>query len=276
MAAIKLVELIYLRDHPNDAGYQRIMAFLDIAPNWPLSEALLKRAERSLYVNNESPELILRHFDKRKPVDRRGLAGAGPRPARHRRHGGRARPGPEGVGRSRASRRTREVQVSPEFGKLLTVDDHKRRMWRLVYAQETNAAIRAAKRLPAEYQKAAAVAQKLMRGEKGADKHYAGLPSDMRQYAGHALCAGPLLPHQRELRQGARRAARRSGRCRQDGRCRGLVDRAPHRGAPLDRPRRSEGARARPPTRLPPPTASPRATRRSKASSSPAGSRCAT
>ena len=25
-AAIKLVELIYLRDHPNDAGYQRILA----------------------------------------------------------------------------------------------------------------------------------------------------------------------------------------------------------------------------------------------------------
>jgi hypothetical protein len=31
------------------------MAFLDIAPNWPLTEALLKRAERSLYVNGESP-----------------------------------------------------------------------------------------------------------------------------------------------------------------------------------------------------------------------------
>ena len=53
-----------------------------------------------------------------------------------------------------------------EFGKLLTVEDNKRRMWRLVYAQETNAAIRVAKRLPADYQKAAAVAQKLVRGEK--------------------------------------------------------------------------------------------------------------
>ena len=71
-AAIKLVELIYLRDHPNDAGYQRILAFLDMAPNWPLSEALIKRAERSLYVNNESPELILQHFAKRKPVTDEG------------------------------------------------------------------------------------------------------------------------------------------------------------------------------------------------------------
>src|SRR5574343_190041 len=72
VAAIKLVELIYLRDHPNDAGYQRILAFLDTAPKWPLSEALVKRAERSLYVNNESPELILQHFASRKPVTDEG------------------------------------------------------------------------------------------------------------------------------------------------------------------------------------------------------------
>src|SRR2546421_8961244 len=32
-AAIKLVELIYLRDHPNEAGYARIMDFLNVAPN---------------------------------------------------------------------------------------------------------------------------------------------------------------------------------------------------------------------------------------------------
>ena len=37
-----------------------------------------------------------------------------------------------------------EKQVAAEFGDLLTADDNKRRMWRLVYAQETNAAIRAA------------------------------------------------------------------------------------------------------------------------------------
>ena len=71
-AAIKLVELIYLRDHPNDAGYQRIMAFLEAAPNWPLTESLMKRAERSLYVNNESPDLILSHFSKRQPVTAEG------------------------------------------------------------------------------------------------------------------------------------------------------------------------------------------------------------
>jgi len=180
MAAIKLVELIYLRDHPNDAGYQRIMAFLDIAPNWPLSEALLKRAERSLYVNGETAELILTHFDKRKPTTPQGsLALARALLATGNTEGARAEV--RKVWANPEITPELEKEMSAEFGKLLTVEDHKRRMWRLLYAQETNAAIRAAKRLPGEYQKAAQVAQKLIRGERGAEKLYGGLPSAMRQ-----------------------------------------------------------------------------------------------
>jgi soluble lytic murein transglycosylase len=183
IAAVKLVELIYLRDHPNDAGYQRIMAFLDIAPNWPLSEALLKRAERSLYVNNETPELILSHFTKRKPTTAQGsLALARALLATGDQDG--ARGELRKVWADPEIPAELEKSIAAEFGKLLTADDHKRRMWRLVYAQETNAAIRQAKRLPSEYQKAAAVAQKLIRGEKGAEKQYAALPSDMRQALG--------------------------------------------------------------------------------------------
>ncbi|MCA3560656.1 MAG: lytic transglycosylase domain-containing protein [Aestuariivirga sp.] len=182
-AAIKLVELIFLRDRPNDAGYQRIIAFLDTAPKWPLSEALLKRAERSLYVNNEPPELILQHFAKRKPVTDEGslalaraLVATGDMPG--------ARAQVQKVWADPEATAELEKQVSSEFGELLTADDNKRRMWRLVYALETNAAIRVSKRLPAEYQKAAAVAQKLVRGEKGADKLYGGLSSGMRGQLG--------------------------------------------------------------------------------------------
>jgi soluble lytic murein transglycosylase len=183
VAAVKLVELIYLRDHPNDAGYQRIMNFLDSAPKWPLSEALLKRAERSLYVNEESPELILSHFARRKPVtDEGALALARALIATGDTDGARRQVLEVWLDAEIAPEL--EKSVSSEFGKLLTESDHKRRMWRLVYAHETNAAIRAAKRLPAEYQKAAAVAQKLIRGESGADKLYAGLPSAMRDSLG--------------------------------------------------------------------------------------------
>lgn len=180
VAAIKLVELIYLRDHPNDAGYPRIMAFLNSAPKWPLSEALMKRAERSLYANTEPPELILAHFANRKPVTSEGaLALARALIATGDMDG--ARRQVVNVWLDAEITPELEKAVSSEFGKLLTEADHKRRMWRLVYAQETNAAIRAAKRLPGDYQKAAGVAQKLIRGEAGADKLYARLPSSMRE-----------------------------------------------------------------------------------------------
>lgn len=182
-AAIKLVELIYLRDHPNDAGYPRIINFLETAPKWPLTEALLKRAERSLYVNKDSAELILAHFAKRKPVTAEGsLALARALIATGDTDGARAQVvkvwlNPE------ITPELEKATVS-EFGKYITTDDQKRRVWRLIYAQETNAAIRAAKRLPDDYQKAAAVAQKLIRGEAGADKLYGKLPSAMRSALG--------------------------------------------------------------------------------------------
>lgn len=182
-AAIKLVELLYLRDHPNDAGYRRIMDFLEAAPKWPLTESLMQRAERSLYVNNESPSLIMEHFAKRQPVTSQGALAL-------------ARALLTNGDRETARKYVQKVWFDPdidaklessvngEFGKLLTADDHKKRMWRLVYAQETNAAIRAAKRLSGEHQKAAAAAQKLIRGEKGAEKSYSALPASMREAAG--------------------------------------------------------------------------------------------
>jgi soluble lytic murein transglycosylase len=182
-AAIKLVELIYLRDKPNEAGYARIMTFLDTAPGWPLTESLLKRAERSLYANNEPADLVLGHFAKRKPTTAEGsLAYARALLA---------------TGDQKAARRAvqtayfnagidaaLEKKILAEFGSLLTDGDHQRRMWQLVYAQETNAAIRASKRLPGSYQKAAAVAQDLLRGKSGADKGYAKLPGAMRSEMG--------------------------------------------------------------------------------------------
>lgn len=182
-AAIKLVELIYLRDKPNEAGYARIMSFLDAAPNWPLAESLLKRAERSLYANNEPTDMVMAHFTKRQPTTAEGsLAFARALLAR----------GEKDAARKHVRQAFCNPEIAPalekgiidEFGKLLTADDHKRRMWRLVYAQESNAAIRAAKRLPGDYQKAAAVAQMLLRGTAGAEKKYNGLPAAMREQPG--------------------------------------------------------------------------------------------
>ena len=182
-AAIKLIELFYLRDHPKEAGYSRIMDFLAAAPKWPLADALLKRAERTLYSNNEPTPLIMNHFLNRSPVTAEGALAL----ARARLASG-DRPG--AVKMLQLAWNNAEIEpelekaITQEFKPQLGAGDYKSRMWRLIFAQETNAAIRASKRLDKDHQRAANVAQELIRGVRGADKQYARLSPAMRSQVG--------------------------------------------------------------------------------------------
>jgi len=179
-AAVKLVELIFLRDRPNDAGYGRIMDFLNVAPKWPLTDSLMKRAERALYNNNDGAEVVLRHFANRTPMTDEGkLALARATLARGDRAGADALV--QQVWSDPDMDADLERKVASEFGSLIGTEDNKRRMWGLVFAQEGNAAVRMSKRLDSGYQSAAKVAQQLLARSGGADKAYAKLPSPMRE-----------------------------------------------------------------------------------------------
>ena len=179
-AAIKLVELLFLRDHWDDVGYSRIMNFLNAAPKWPLAETLMKRAEQSLYKNREPADRIFTHFAKRQPISTEGkLALARANIASGNTQA--ARDLVKKVWNDPTVDAAFEKSIASEFGSLLSADDHKRRMWRMVYAQETNAAIRNSKRLGGDYQNAAKVAQELLRNVAGAEKKYNRLPAAMRE-----------------------------------------------------------------------------------------------
>ncbi|WP_119274314.1 transglycosylase SLT domain-containing protein [Taklimakanibacter deserti] len=182
-AAAKLVELIYLRNNWKEAGYRRIMAFLDAAPQWPSSETLLKRAEQSLYVSRAPAQTVLAHFEKRKPLTAEGTLAL----ARAQLETGNtdaARRSVRRVWLNETLDAATERQIGNEFGSLITSDDRRERLWRLVYKQETNAAIRMAKSLPRDYQAAAKVAQSLIRGVGGAEKQYQSLSGAMKQQLG--------------------------------------------------------------------------------------------
>ncbi len=182
-AAVKLVELIYLRDNWKEAGYSRIMAFLDAAPRWPMSETLLKRAEQNLYIGRASTQTVLTHFEKRKPVTPEGTLAL----ARAQLATGNADAARRAVRRvwlNETLDAAMEKQITGEFGSLISTDDRKARMWRLVYKQETNAAIRASKSLSGDFQAAAKVAQALIRGAGGAEKQYQSLSGAMKQQLG--------------------------------------------------------------------------------------------
>ena len=178
-AAIKLVELIYLRDHPNEAGYSRIMDFLNVAPNWPLTDALMKRAERSLYNNKEPAAVILQHFAKRTPATPEGnLALARAKLASGDKAAATALV--RSVWNNPDIDAALEKSVGEEFKALLGPGDNRSRMLRLIFAQEGGAAVRMAQWLGGDERAAAKVARALLGGQSGADKAYGKLPAQWR------------------------------------------------------------------------------------------------
>jgi soluble lytic murein transglycosylase len=179
-AAIKLVELLYLRDHWKEAGYARIMDFLNAAPKWPLAETLNKRAEQVLYLRHEPADVVLSHFARRKPLTPEGMLAL----ARAKRESGEeaeARGWVKKAWLSTSVDANLEKAILAEFGILLGSDDHRRRTWRLIYDQQSNAAIRNAKRAGSDVLKAAQAAQLLLRGQASGETQYRGLPSALRE-----------------------------------------------------------------------------------------------
>lgn len=178
-AAIKLVELLFLRDKGAKAGYARIMNFLEAAPKWPLTETLLKRAEQALFESGARGPEVLAHFAKRKPLTSHGnlaLARAS------------FVAGDQQTARAALMRAwlnpemddSVESAAIQDFGGALSEADYRRRLWQLIYAQESNAAIAHAKRMGSGYVNIAKVAQALLRGSAGADKQYAALSAGNR------------------------------------------------------------------------------------------------
>jgi soluble lytic murein transglycosylase len=178
-AAVKLVELIFLRDQGGRVGFQRIRDFQAAAPKWPLSETLKKRAEQNLFVNAEAPDTVIGYFESTDALSAEGHAAY----ARALYQTGRNEDA------KRALRRAwmmtdmegdTEKRIASEFSSQLTAADHKARLGRLIYAQQPGAAIRHSRRLGADQQKVAQVAQILLRGGAGAEKAYNNLSSGLR------------------------------------------------------------------------------------------------
>ncbi len=178
-AAIKLVELLYLKDHGAQAGYGRIMAFLKAAPKWPLTETLMKRAEQALFENNQDANTILLHFSLKAPVTPYGKV-ALTRALYATGDSAQGRKWLMSAWLDADTSADTEAQLLQEFGNQISTGDYRKRLWRLIYAQESTDAVRVGKKLGGDYQRAASVAQMLHQGTSGADDKYAGLSGAMR------------------------------------------------------------------------------------------------
>lgn len=178
-AAAKLVELIYLREHGREVGFQRIRDFQAAAPKWPLTETLSKRAEQALFYSREPASVVLSYFEDHKPLTADGHAAM----ARALFETGQEKEARSAL-RQAWSRADMEADIEKliagEFSGVLTSADHKHRLSRLILAQESNAAVRHAKRLGGDHVRMAQVGQALLRGAGGAEKKYAALPASLR------------------------------------------------------------------------------------------------
>jgi soluble lytic murein transglycosylase len=179
-AAVKFVEMLYLRDHGPEAGYARVMAFLNAAPNWPLQQTLLKRAEKALYDNSESAEVVLAHFRDRDPDTPFGaLALARANYANSDSASGKK--WLRGAWGNSEMDPSLEAKCYSEFSSRLSTDDHRWRFSRLIFAQLGSQALRFANsKLSGDSQNAARVAQALISFQSGADKKFAALPAGQR------------------------------------------------------------------------------------------------
>ena len=179
-AAIKLVEMLYLKDKPAEAGYARISNFLTVAPGWPLRETLRRRVEQALYETTEPTQTILSYFADRPPTTAHGALAM-------------ARASYATGDNASANKwlkqgwldpdmpATLESSAANEFSKYLTTELHKARLWQLIFAQAgARAEEHAARFLSGDYRNAAKAARGLIGYDGSAPHAYGQLAPALR------------------------------------------------------------------------------------------------
>ncbi|MDA9424118.1 MULTISPECIES: transglycosylase SLT domain-containing protein [Bradyrhizobium] len=148
--ARKLAEWIILRSEDNGATVERYRAFLSANPSWPSQVFLRRRLEAAMWDDKRDDSVAWSWFENESPISAKGrftlakaMLARGDRANAERlvREAWRSDPMSEDT----------ENNALDQFGALLTPGDQKARMDTLLYGSETEAAMRAAKRLGAGY-----------------------------------------------------------------------------------------------------------------------------
>jgi len=148
--ARKLAEWIILRSEDNGATVERYRAFLSANPSWPSQTFLRRRLEAAMWDDRRDDSVAWSWFENESPVSAKGrftlakaMLARGDRANAERlvREAWRSDPMSEDT----------ENNALDQFGALLTPGDQKARMDTLLYGSETEAAMRAARRLGAGY-----------------------------------------------------------------------------------------------------------------------------
>jgi soluble lytic murein transglycosylase len=144
--ARKLIEWVILRADDATLDYRRYAAFIAANPGWPGVAMFRRKAEASLWQDRADPGAVRGFFAGSRPISAKGRLAL----ARALLAGGDsvgAQQQVREVWRFEALSRELENQVLKEFGALLTAGDYKIRMDVRLYAEDSDAGLRAAQHL---------------------------------------------------------------------------------------------------------------------------------
>ncbi len=144
--ARKLVEWTILRSDENDAGFSRFAAFSADNPSWPNATMMRRRAESALWDERRGASTVLAFFDAQKPLTAKGKFALARALLSQGDHPGAAQLARQAWREDTCSAAV-EKAVTETFGDVLTRADHKARMDRRFYDDDTDAGMRMAQLL---------------------------------------------------------------------------------------------------------------------------------
>jgi soluble lytic murein transglycosylase len=190
-----------LRLHPREAGFKRLERFLNEHPNWPASDWLRRQAEESLYSERPADAVVKNFFARTKPVTGAGglaLARVYVKSGDFDAAAALVRQ----IWRGNDFSESFESALLREFSELLAVTDHKYRADRLLYAEKTAAAMRAAA-LAGKDEFALARVRAAALANHGDDALFASVPAALQNDPGLLLARVHLLRKRERIAEAA-------------------------------------------------------------------------
>ncbi len=207
--ARKLVEWLILRSDGNRGSSARYLAFIAANPNWPSLAMFRRRAEAMLWVENVKPAQALSFFKDAPPQSGMGrLVLARALVAQGDRDGAAAQV--REAWRNDQLSADVEKQVLDRYSEFLGAADHKARMEKRLFADDNEAALRAARRLGGSQvaiaQARIALDRKPGDNKKPGDgkKQFDAVPADARDDPGYIFAQVQFLRRADKIADAAR------------------------------------------------------------------------
>lgn len=182
--ARKLIEWAILRAEDDDFSFERYSAFIAANPGWPHTAMFRRKAEAALWQNRIGENTVRSFFAGTRPTTAKGrLAIARAAVAQGDR--ALAQQYVRETWRNDALGADIETQVLDSFGPLLNGGDHKARMDRRFYAEDTDAGTRAAQRLGGVQVAIAKARRAVTDKSSNAKALLDAVPEDARRDAGY-------------------------------------------------------------------------------------------